>query len=184
MTAVQALLECVESADAPSQEEWLGLRETVRGCAAQLQQLQEEQAARLQKAEDVVAAVRQLEVEGVLGRDSVAAKVHRMEFARVCAKHPPVAVSFVDSAAIPDILRAYGRLTSMAAMEFVVAKVSRGLRTSTAVALAGVPPVRALCVFGGVGAGGVIQSAVSRYGPRLTSPPQRQLATTCRPRQQ
>ena len=85
MDPLQTLLQCVESADVPSPTEWAGFRETVRGCAAQLQQLQAEQAARLQKAEDVVAAVQQLEVAGVLRRDTVAAKVHRMEFARVRA---------------------------------------------------------------------------------------------------
>ena len=96
MDPLQTLLRCVERADAPSQEQWAGLRETVTGCAAQLQQLQAKQAARLraaedvqawqaarlQEAEEVVAAVRQLEAEGVLRRDTVAVRVHRARPAR------------------------------------------------------------------------------------------------------
>ena len=59
MDPVQTLLQCVEREDAPNQAEWLELRKTVRGCAAQLQ-----------KAEDVASAVQVLEAAGTLKKDT------------------------------------------------------------------------------------------------------------------
>ena len=92
-----------------------------------------------------------------------------MQFARVRAKHPARAVPFEDAAGIPEILLAFEHLAGVGALQFSIAKVSRGMRTAAEKALAATPAMRALYVLGGFRDQSSHLPTVRRYCPVETT---------------
>ena len=114
----------------------------MRGCVAQLRELDAEQSVRQLRIDDENAAMQECVEAAGLG-EIVAAKLHRIQFTRVLAEHPVTGPTFMDAAEVPGLLVKISTFNGVRALPTFIAKVSRSLHTSVELALASAPEPRA-----------------------------------------